>query len=63
MESIPGIPAALFYYKVTALDIFLPRAMSGDVITREDIVGLGHGGLCLNCPECMYPICPFGKGI
>ena len=60
---ILGIPAALFYYQVTILDIFLPRALSGDVITREDIVGLGHGGLCLNCPECMYPICPFGKGI
>lgn len=60
---ILGIPAALFYYKVTVLDIFLPRAMSGDVITREDIVGLGHGGLCLNCPECQYPLCPFGKGI
>jgi len=60
---ILGIPAALFYYKTTALDIFLPRAMSGDTITREEIVSLGHGGLCLNCPECRYPICPFGKGI
>ncbi len=60
---ILGIPAALFYYKVTVLDIFLPRAMSGDVIAREDIVSLGHGGLCLNCPECRYPVCPFGKGI
>ncbi|GAJ12474.1 unnamed protein product [marine sediment metagenome] len=65
MGDIPilGIPAALFYYKTTVLDIFLPRAMSGDVITREDIVSLGHGGLCLNCPECRYPVCPFGKGI
>jgi len=60
---ILGIPAAIFYHKVTVLDIFLPRAMSGDVITREDIISLGHGGLCLNCPECMYPACPFGKGI
>lgn len=60
---ILGIPAAIFYFKVTVLDIFLPRAMSGDTITREDIIGLGHGGLCLNCPECRYPVCPFGKGI
>ena len=60
---ILGIPAAFFYYKTTVLDIFLPRAMSGDTITREEIVSLGHGGLCLNCPECRYPICPFGKGI
>jgi len=59
---ILGIPAALFYYKITVLDIFLPRAMSGDTITREEIVSLGHGGLCLNCSKCQYPICPFGKG-
>lgn len=60
---ILGIPAAFFYYKTTILDIFLPRAMSGDTITREEIVSLGHGGLCLNCSKCRYPICPFGKGI
>jgi molybdopterin biosynthesis enzyme len=60
--AILGVPAAVFYYKVTVLDIFLPRAMSGDVITREDIVSLGHGGLCLACKTCRYPICPFGKG-
>ncbi|MBW2309834.1 MAG: molybdopterin-binding protein [Deltaproteobacteria bacterium] len=60
--AVLGVPAAVFYYKVTVLDIFLPRAMSGDVITREDIVSLGHGGLCLVCKECRYPICPFGKG-
>jgi hypothetical protein len=65
MGNIPvlGIPAALFYYKTTVLDIFLPRAMSEDTITREEIVSLGHGGLCLNCSKCRYPICPFGKGI
>jgi molybdenum cofactor synthesis domain-containing protein len=60
---ILGMPAAIFYFKVTVLDIFLPRAMSGDTITREEIVSLGHGGLCLNCSKCQYPICPFGKGI
>ena len=65
MNGVPilGIPAALYYYKATVLDIFLPRAMSGDTITRDDIVNLGHGGLCLNCPECNYPVCPFGKGL
>jgi len=57
-----GAPAAIFYHKATALDIFLPRAMAGDTITREDIVNLGQGGLCLLCEECVYPVCPFGKG-
>jgi hypothetical protein len=59
---ILGVPAAVFYYKATVLDLFLPRAMAGEVITREDIVSLGHGGLCLVCKECRYPVCPFGKG-
>jgi hypothetical protein len=59
---ILGAPAAIFYYKATALDIFLPRTMAGDSITREDIANLGHGGLCLLCEECVYPVCPFGKG-
>ena len=59
---ILGTPAAVFYFKATVLDIFLPRAMAGDMITREDIVGLGHGGLCLLCSECVYPVCPGGKG-
>ncbi|MBN1226636.1 MAG: molybdopterin-binding protein [Deltaproteobacteria bacterium] len=64
MNDVPilGIPAALYYYKATVLDLFLPRAMSGDIITRDDIINLGHGGLCLNCPVCNYPVCPFGKG-
>lgn len=64
MNDVPilGIPAAVYYYKATVLDLFLPRAMSGDIITRDDVVNLGHGGLCLNCPVCNYPVCPFGKG-
>ena len=65
MGNIPilGIPAAVFYFKTTVLDIFLPRAMSDDPIIREEIVSLGHGGLCMNCANCRYPICPFGKGL
>jgi len=59
---ILGVPAAVFYFKATVLDIFLPRAMADDSITRTDVVALGHGGLCLNCRACTYPVCPFGKG-
>ena len=59
---ILGIPAAVFYFPTTVLDIFLPRAMADDPIKREEVVALGHGGLCLNCGTCTYPICPFGKG-
>ncbi len=64
LDDVPilGIPAAVFFFKATVLDIFLPRAMANDPITRKDVVALGHGGLCLNCKACTYPVCPFGKG-
>ncbi|MBW1659080.1 MAG: molybdopterin-binding protein [Deltaproteobacteria bacterium] len=64
LDGVPilGVPAAVFYFKATVLDIFLPRAMADDPISRADVVVLGHGGLCLNCKVCTYPVCPFGKG-
>lgn len=62
--SIPvmGVPACGIYHEVTLLDLLLPRVLAGERINRRDIAALGHGGLCLNCPECRYPRCPFGKG-
>lgn len=61
--SVPivGIPGCVMYSKVTALDLLLPRILTGERITRHDMVILGLGGLCLNCPVCSYPVCPFGK--
>jgi len=56
-----GVPACAIYHKTTILDLVLPRILAGEIMTREDIAALGHGGLCLNCPECRYPVCPFGK--
>lgn len=63
VNQIPilGIPACGMYYSITILDLVLPRVLAGDVLTREDIAGFGHGGLCLNCKTCRYPVCPFGK--
>ena len=62
--SVPvlGIPACGLYHEATIFDLLLPRVLAGELLTREDIAALGHGGLCLHCPECRYPICPFGKG-
>lgn len=57
-----GVPACGMYFKATILDLVLPRVMVGERIGRADIAALGHGGLCLNCKRCNYPICPFGKG-
>ncbi|MFO8089017.1 MAG: molybdopterin-binding protein [Desulfatiglandaceae bacterium] len=58
---ILGVPACALYYRATALDLILPRVLAGEKITRLDIAKLAHGGLCLNCEHCRYPICPFGK--
>jgi molybdopterin biosynthesis enzyme len=61
--SIPvlGLPACVLFYKATVLDLVLPRILAGEVITREDVAAMAHGGLCLGCSECRYPVCPFGK--
>jgi hypothetical protein len=56
-----GAPAAVIFSQATILDVMLPRVLAGDNITRQDIVDLGHGGLCFNCDACIYPICPFCK--
>jgi len=56
-----GVPACGLFHQTTILDLMLPRVLAGERMTRDDIAGMGHGGLCLNCPECQFPRCPFGK--
>lgn len=56
-----GLPACGMFHKITVFDLVLPRVLAGQQITRETIAAMGHGGLCRNCPQCHYPICPFGK--
>lgn len=57
-----GLPGCVMYAKATIFDLLLPRIAAGVLITRDDISGMGEGGLCLGCEECRYPVCPFGKG-
>ncbi len=61
--SVPllGIPGCGMYRKITILDLVFPRIMAGIPVERHDIIELGHGGLCMNCTVCSYPVCPFGK--
>ncbi len=63
LREIPvlGIPACGMYHGVTVFDIVLPRVLAGEKIGRRELAELGHGGLCLHCKECRYPVCPFGK--
>jgi molybdopterin biosynthesis enzyme len=56
-----GLPGCVMYAKRTIFDLFLPRLMADDEISREEIAALGEGGLCMNCPVCSYPNCGFGK--
>jgi hypothetical protein len=49
------------YAKATVFDLVLPRILVGEKIGRRDLAELGHGGLCLKCNECRYPVCPFGE--
>ncbi|MBO8158404.1 molybdopterin-binding protein [Thermosyntropha sp.] len=58
---ILGVPACGMFYKVTVLDLVLPRILSGEKLERRDLTRLAHGGLCLGCKVCRYPVCPFGK--
>ncbi len=56
-----GIPACGMYHKTTIFDLVLPRVLAGEKIGRKELAELGHGGLCMNCEVCRYPVCPFGK--
>jgi len=56
-----GLPACIIYYNATVFDLILPRVLAGESITRRDLAAMAHGGLCLNCDQCRYPVCPFGK--
>ncbi len=62
-EPIPilGIPACGMYARTTIFDLILPRVLAGEKIGRRELAELGHGGLCMKCEECRYPVCPFGK--
>lgn len=59
--TILGIPACGMYFRTTVFDLVFPRVLTGEVLSRKDITSLAHGGLCLGCDVCRYPICPFGK--
>ena len=58
---ILGLPACVYYHPTTIFDLTLPRILAGDEITKTEMAEMGHGGLCLNCETCRFPVCPFGK--
>lgn len=65
INDIPllGVPGCGLHHKVTVLDLILPRVLIGEHIGKKELAFIGHGGLCMDCPECTHPHCPFGKGM
>lgn len=63
IKGVPvvGLPGCVMYHKASIFDLVVPRILSGDMLKKSDITGLGHGGFCSGCSECRYPLCGFGK--
>lgn len=64
-KTVPlmGLPGCVMYAHTTVFDLVLPRVLAGEIVTKQELIGLGHGGLCLSCDDCRYPACSFGKGV
>ena len=58
---IMGLPACVYFHASTILDLLLPRVLAGEVLDKNKVAALGHGGLCLDCKVCRFPVCPFGR--
>jgi molybdenum cofactor synthesis domain-containing protein len=61
-KPVLGLPGCVMFERRTIFDVILPRVAAGVRISAAEILGLGAGGLCLNCPQCDFPACGFGKG-
>ena len=61
-RPICGLPGCVMYSGITIFDLVLPMLLADVPVTSQWLAGLGNGGLCLNCPDCHFPNCMFGKG-
>ena len=44
-KVIMGLPGGVVFSKKSVFDLLLPRILAGDIITKKDIIEMGHGGL------------------
>ena len=56
-----GLPGCVMFAKKTVFDLVLGRVMTGERLTKADIMRYATGGLCQSCEICHYPNCTFGK--
>ena len=63
LGNIPmmGLPGCVMFAGRTVFDLVLSRVMTGERLTKKQIMMYGNGGLCQNCELCVYPNCGFGK--
>jgi len=60
---IMGLPGCVMFNKSTVFDIILPYIFANIKVTKDMINSLGYGGFCMQCAECHFPNCEFGKGL
>lgn len=58
---ILGLPGCVMHCPATVFDLFLPRILTGELLTKRELRHMGAGGLCMECGTCRYPACGFGK--
>lgn len=57
---VMGLPGCVMHAKATIFDVVLPRIAADVPLTRADFTRMGHGGLCLGCETCHFPVCGLG---
>lgn len=60
---IMGLPGCVMYAARTVFDMVLARVAADVPVTAAAMAALGHGGLCLKCPTCIFPNCAYGSGV
>lgn len=58
--ALLGVPGAAISRPTTMFDVLLPQIFCGDLLTKDDLIRLGEGGLCQMCDNCHFPNCTFG---
>lgn len=59
--ALLGVPGAAISRPTTIFDVLLPQIFCGDLLTKDDLIRLGEGGLCQMCDNCHFPNCTFGR--
>ncbi len=59
--ALLGIPGAAVNLPVTIFDVLLPQIFAGIKFSKQDLLRLAQGGLCMGCRPCHFPRCTYGR--